>query len=68
LLFSEYPGEGDSPSKIALDGTHMRPLVQESAGLGRNIVAKDKAKSKKSSKADSKPNGKAKSKGNGRVA
>src|ERR687897_997125 len=46
----------------------MRPLVQESAGLGRNIVAKDKAKSKKSGKADSKPNGKAKSKGNGRVA
>ncbi len=46
----------------------MRPLVQESAGLGRNSVAKDKAKSKRSGKADSKPNGKAKSKGNSRVA
>ena len=34
LWSSECPGEGDSPSKIARDGTGMRPFVQESAGLG----------------------------------
>jgi hypothetical protein len=46
----------------------MRPFVQESAGLGRNLLAKDKPKSKKSGKTDSNSSGKAKSKGNGRIA
>jgi polyphosphate kinase 2 len=72
LLSSEYLGENDAPPKIARDGTGMRPFVQESPGLGRGILAKDKAKRKKSGSADSKTNGKAKSKakskGKGRVA
>src|SRR4028118_1040290 len=62
------PDEGNSPSKIARDGTSMRIFVRAAAGLERNTVAKDKAKSKQSGKADSKTNAKAKSRGNGPVA
>ena len=46
----------------------MRPFVREAAGLEGNIVAKDKAKGRKSGKAEITTNAKAKSEGDGRVA